>query len=467
MTKTYISILLVFIAVVFVVGILSARKTQNDEDWLVAGHSLGVITSLGTYFATIISSVTIISNVGYIYLNGLSGMWVLSGTFITSILAVSFYAVRLRQVGKVSLPDYLEERFGEVEGILGTILILVSSVFTLCVQIVAGISVLQTITRWETLVCTLLFGIVLILLTSYGGMISVAWTDTFCTLVMFISIWIMAGTLLADVGGLSNLKSALYTMNPIYIDWKGIGIPMILSWMFTWGVGNFGVPQFVTRFFAAKDEKTAKKSQILFLAVFLLFYIPLVIVGLSGIVMNPGIQVQDEVTFSLIGNFLNPIVGGLMLMAILASCISTADSILLLSSVTVTNDIYKKYINKTASSEQSLKVSKVTTWIICSLAMAASLLQNGAILWLQARMVTLMGAAMAPSVLIGTAWKKANKGGGIASFVGGLTVALIWYALDQPFNMMPMMPAFIAGTISMFAGSLAYQVRERSQGQNE
>lgn len=461
MTKIYIIILFIFITVVSMIGILSAKRTKSDEDWFVAGHSLGVITSLGTYFATIISSVTIISNVGYIYLNGLSGAWVLSGTFLTSILAVSFYAVRLRKVGKVSLPDYLEERFGKIEGILGTILILVASVFTLCVQITAGASVLETITDWGTLQCTMLFSILLVFLTSTGGMISVAWTDTLCTMVMFIGIWIMAGTMLTGVGGLNSLKSSLYSMDPVYMDWKGIGVPMILSWIFTWGIGNFGVPQFVTRFFVAKDDKTARRSQKLLLLLFLLFYIPLVIVGLAGIVMLPGIQVQDEVTFSLVESFLNPTVGGLVLVAILASCVSTADSILLLSSVTVTNDIYKKYINKITSSDQLLKVSKATTWIVCVFAMVASLLQSDAILWLQARMVTLMGAAMAPSVLIGIVWKKANKGGGLASFFVGLTVALIWYALAQPFNMMPMLPAFIAGMISMIVGSMIYRVWER------
>lgn len=454
MYKPYLTIVIIFFAIVITIGIVSSQNAKNDEDWLIARHSLEILPSIGTYFASIVSSVSIISYVGYCYFNGWGGIWVFSGTFLTSILAVLFYAVRLRKVGEVSLPDYLEARFCKAESILASVLILISSVFMLCAQVAAGTLVLKIITGWRTLPCIVILCVVLIVLTSTGGMVSVAWTDTFCALVMFLGVWIMAFVMLRKIGGFSNMQQALYNIDPDYMDPTSIGIPMILSWIFTWGVGNYGVPHFVTRFFAVKDERTAKRSQMWCLLLFLLFDIPLVLIGLAGIIAKPGIQVQDEVTGILIQNFLHPAAGGVIFAAILAGCISTADSILLLASTTVSNDIYKKIINKNASSRQILFVSRISTWIIGGLAIVTTFLNTDAILWMQARMVTIMGAAMAPSVMIGIAWKRANAAGGILSFALGLATAVVWYILDQPFGLMPMLPAFGVGVLFMIAGSL-------------
>lgn len=454
MHNTYIIAVILFFLVIISIGLISSRKAKSDEDWLIAGHSLGVIPSIGTYFASIISSVSIISYVGYCYFNGWGGIWVFSGTFLTSVLAIFFYAAKLRKVGKVSLPDYLEGRFCKTEAVMAASLILVSSIFMLCAQVAAGSIILKIVTGWENFACIVVLCLVLAILTSFGGMLSVAWTDTFCSLMMFFGVWVMAFVMLNKTGGFFNMQQALYEIDIEYIDPMNIGLPMALSWLFTWGVGNYGVPHFVTRFFSSKDEKTARKSQIWCILLFCLFDIPLLLIGLAGIVAAPGIQVQDEVTVELIQMFLSPVAGGFIFAAILASCISTADSILLLASTTVSNDIYRKIINKHASSRQVLHVSRSSTWVIGGLAAIAALLNTDAILWIQARMVTVMGAAIAPSVMVGIAWKRANVAGGVASFVAGLMTAVVWYMLKQPFGLMPMIPAFGIGMIFMIAGSL-------------
>lgn len=454
MHNTYLIVVILFFLIIISIGIISSQKAKNDEDWFIAGHSLGVIPSVGTYFASIISSVSIISYVGYCYINGWGGIWVFSGTFLTSILAFFFYAARLRKAGGISLPDYFESRFCRAESIMASVLILISSVFMLCAQVAAGTLVLQTVTGWEAELCIIILCIVLIILTSFGGMFSVAWTDTFCSLVMFLGVWIMAFVMLNKIGGFSNMQQALYDIDIDYVDPMSIGIPMALSWVFTWGVGNYGVPHFVTRFFSSKDERTAKRSQMWCLLLFCLFDIPLLLIGLTGIVAMPGIQEQDKVTVGLIQMFLSPATGGLIFAAILASCISTADSILLLASTTVSNDIYRKVINKNASSKQILYISKISTCVIGGLAVIATLLNTEAILWIQTRMVTIMGAAMAPSVMIGAAWSRANAIGGMVSFATGLVTAIIWYMLGQPFGLMPMIPAFGVGIFFIITGSL-------------
>lgn len=450
---TYIIILILFLVGIALIDLWSSKRTKNANDWMVAGHKLGLLPCIGTYFATIVSSVSILSYVGYFYLNGLGGAWIISGTFLTSILAYVFYAAKLREYGVTTLPDFLERRFGKLESILGACITLVASVFLLCAQLIAGTMLMKIMTGLNTALCTILFAFLLICLTFLGGMNSVAWTDTFCSGIMLLGVWILMIVMLMNTDDVSGAWNSIKEIDRNLVNPFGIGIPMALSWLFTWGFGNFGVPQFVARFFTAKDSQTAKKSQIWTLLLLAFFYFPLILVGIIGIVALPGLKEQDEVTIHLINVFLNPVTGGIIFSAILASCVSTADSILLLSATTLANDIYRKRINSNASSEKLVLISKVSTLSIGVLAVIVTLIQSDGILWIQARMVTLMGAAMAPSVLVGSAWKGANNTGGLSSFITGLLTAIIWYALNQPFNMMPMLPAFIVGMAAMFIGS--------------
>ena len=70
MYKPYLTIVIIFFAIVITIGIVSSQNAKNDEDWLIARHSLEILPSIGTYFASIVSSVSIISYVGYCYFNG-------------------------------------------------------------------------------------------------------------------------------------------------------------------------------------------------------------------------------------------------------------------------------------------------------------------------------------------------------------------------------------------------------------
>ena len=232
------------------------------------------------------------------------------------------------------------------------------------------------------------------------------------------------------------------------------GVWPVLSLVGTWAFGNFGVPHFVTRAYIAKDERTARLAQGWAGVALLVFNIPCGLIGLAGIILCPGIEAQDIVTLTLLGEFVPPVVGGITMAAVLAAAVSTADSVLLLAGTTATHDIYRRHINPNADPAKLLKMSRIVTLVIGILATVAALLISGSIMWVQAYCVTLLGSAMAAPVIIGLAWKRANAKGGLASSLCGVATAIIWYMLGQPFGVMPMLPAFGVGCIVMIAVSL-------------
>ena len=280
---------------------------------------------------------------------------------------------------------------------------------------------------------------------------AVAWSDTICAIVIIIGVWAEAISLLGEVGGFSSLTQKLYAINPHFLKPFSPKIPPLtaLSWIVTWGLGNFGAPQFITRFFAAKSPEHAQKSQAFTGVALMVFYLPLMLAGLCGIILVPNITKQDAVNPMLISTYLSPVVGGILLAAIMAACISTADSLLLLCGTTFTNDLYLKFINKKASDRQILKVSRIVTLVIGLLAVGGSFIIQDAMMWIQAKTVTMVSSATCVLVLVGLAWKGANAAGGAACMICGFLTACIWYYLGQPFGMMPLLPAVIVGFVAM------------------
>lgn len=122
----YMIVTVIFMVGLAVIGILISRGIKDTEDWMVASKSLGKLPMAGTYFATIISATSIMSYMGYYYLNGWSGWWNAAGTLLTSFLACMFFARRMRQSECNTLPELIEKRYSGKYSIVMSLLIVVS-----------------------------------------------------------------------------------------------------------------------------------------------------------------------------------------------------------------------------------------------------------------------------------------------------------------------------------------------------
>ena len=450
----YLIVVILFMVMLAVIGMIISKGIETSEDWMVAGKSLGVIPMAGTYFATIVSAASIVSYMGYYYLNGWSGWWNCCGTFVTSLLACLYFAKRLRRTGHNTLPEYIGARFGSKHAIVASFMTVICSMALLSAQVIGGVVVLQTFVDWSEALCCAVLLIVFLAFTAIGGMKAVAWTDTICSFVIIIGVWVMAVMFLGEVGGFTAMNTKIAEINPDFIKPFSAKIPPLtaLSWVMTWGLCNFGAPVFVARFFSAETPEVASRSQGLTGIGLLLFYVPLIIIGLCGMLLMPGIENQDKVFVSLVTQELHPIVGGVLFAAVVAAIISTADSLLLLAASTFSNDIYIKLKNNVSDKEQ-LKVSRIATIVIGIGSVVLIFFIDDAIQFVQAKAVTLMGAAMAMLTMVGVAWKRANAAGGAAAMICGLATACIWYALGQPYGIMAALPSIVVSFIALIVVS--------------
>ena len=129
-----------------IVGILISRGIKSSEDWMVAGKSLGKIPLAGTYFATIVSATSIVSYMGYYYLQGWPGWWNAAGTLGTSFLACVYFARRVRQTECNTMSEFLEKRYSRNYAILASILVVICCTALLANQVTGATIILQSFT---------------------------------------------------------------------------------------------------------------------------------------------------------------------------------------------------------------------------------------------------------------------------------------------------------------------------------
>lgn len=453
----YIIVLLLYLLALIVVGKIASRGVKNSDDWAVAGRSLGICSSAASYFTTVLSAVSFIGYMGYYYQFGWGGWWNWAGTLICTILFAGFFAARLRRFGGVTISDFLDRRFGRVHGALAAVLILFSTILFTMAQLVASASIIKVITGIPEYMSVIIVGVVFLAFTVTGGMKSVAWTSVLTSVLILFGAYALMFSILGKTGGFWALHEQVYAVDPSLLDpfaGGSIGVGLALSWCVTWGIGNFGLPQLITKFNSCKDEKTARYSQGVSGILFVLFYLPLMIIGLGMRILQPGILKTDTVASIAMVEMVGPVIGGIVLAAILGAAISTAASVLLQSGTTATRDLYQKFINPEADSKKVLMISKTTTLAVGIISIVLSLFNSSTVLMIQSNMVGVLGSMLAMTIILGFTWKRSNSQGGLAGMVVGIVTAILWYLLGQPFGWMPILPAIFTSTAANVAVSL-------------
>ncbi len=216
-TMIYFIIVVAFMLGLFIFGLYVSRTIKDPDDWVVANQSLGIIPLSGTYFATIVSATSIVSYLGYYYLEGWPGMWNFAGTLLTSFLAAIWVARKMRSFGFTTVPEYIYKRFGRAHSLLACFVILIGAITLMAAQIKASIAVMKPFVSWSDITISIIVLVIFVAFTALGGMKAVAWTDTICAYIIIIGVWAMAISYLMKLGGFGELMTGVQAINPDYV----------------------------------------------------------------------------------------------------------------------------------------------------------------------------------------------------------------------------------------------------------
>lgn len=460
-----------YLVFMLVIGWFFYSRTNNLSDYILGGRGLNKwVTSLSAQ-ASDMSGWLLLGLPGFAYVAGLNAMWIAIGLAVGTYFNWKFVARRLRDYTErssdsLTLPDYFESRFRDRSKILRIVSALFILIFFLIYTssgFVAGAKLFNTVFGLPYLWALSIGVFVIISYTFLGGFMAVSWTDFFQGSLMFIAIISvpllsieMHGGFTATIHSIKNTDPQLLNMFK-ELNGSTISIISVIS-LLAWGLGYFGQPHILARFMAIKSSDQIKGARKIAMVWVVISLFCSVIVGMIGIVFldTPLTGADTETVFMILVNTVfHPLIAGVMLSAILAAIMSTADSQLLVTSSAITEDFYKVLFRRDASDKELVWIGRSSVILVALIGFFIAMDPTSSVLGLVAYAWGGFGATFGPIILLSLFWKRMTRNGALAGIIiGGLTV-LIWKQLSGGlFEMYEIVPGFVLSTGAIIVTSL-------------
>lgn len=463
----------VYIILMLGIGITAYRRTQDLSDYILGGRTIGPWTTAISAGASDMSGWLLLGLPGAAYVSGLSAAWIAVGLGIGTWLNWLLVARRLRTYtfvvnNSLTIPEFLEQRFRDSSNMLRVIsalFILLFFLFYTASGLVAGGKLFETVFSLDYKIAVVVGTLAVVSYTLFGGFLAVAWTDLIQGLMMAAALVIVPIVAMSDMGGYGATMNTLAAKDPNLLKWfmdastgeslSFIGIVSSLAW----GLGYFGQPHILARFAAIKSEKEVPAARRIAVIWTIICLIAAMMIGLTGnVFLSNGLGDGETVFMVMVNAIFHPVVAGILLAAILAAVMSTADSQLLVCSSALTEDFYKSLFRKDASQQELVKVGRIAVIAIAVIACILALNPDSNVLGLVSYAWAGFGAAFGPVLLLALFWKRATALGAIAGIVVGGVTVVIWKQLGTDlwniFGLYEIVPGFVFGTIATILFSL-------------
>lgn len=449
-TVFFVSFALYTLAIVSV-GLYSARYARrSDEDYFLAGRTLGSWVAALSASASSESGWVTLGLVGLAFVSGVSAYWIIPGCLLGFLFNWFIVAGRLRdrsgELSALTLPDFFSFTFRERIPLLRTlsvIVILVAMLLYVAAQFAAAGKAFSASFDIPYGRGVLIGAGVVLLYTVLGGFRAVCWTDFLQALLMVGTLVVFPVYLLATQGGYGFITDQLAGVDESLLRFtrEKTGVALFGFLLGSGALGiNFGYPgqpHVLIRFMALKKRREAVLGGIISFVWGLCVYWGAVTVGLMARAMTAdgaawgqamlGSDEQAELGLVLSAMHLLPaVIGGLVLAAVLAAICSTADSQLVVAASAAANDLYARLF---ARSRQKAHMV-VNRLVVLVLGFGAVLLVIDEQVQVYKYVLTygwaILGAAFGPQVILILLWRRASFGGCLAGMLTGFAVAIIW-----------------------------------------
>ena len=434
----FYTVLVLYLGIMAFIGWYAGRKTNSIGDFFVLSGKAGVLVSGIAYFSTQFSMGTFLGTPGTIYGVGYAGMAIsVPGAVFCMILPALLIGRKLitlgHKYGFLTMADYLTDRYHskKMSGVLG-VMMLFFLVPMMGAQIIGAGVIVHVFTGLPEWVGVVGMGIIVILYCMTGGMKGAMMTDVIQGSLMIATAVVTFIVSVVMGGGFSNINHTLQSMNEAYLTFPGANGYMpwtyYVSNIVLWSFFTMGQPHLFTKFFAMKDHKTMFKAILLGTAGMFFSATLIEWAGVNGIASIQNIEKADQIIPMILQRGLNPFLASIFIAGIVAAGMSTIDGILVTTTGAVTRDIYQKIINKNATDETVMKLSKVVTVIIGIIVICFGVFQPGSIFEINLFAFSGMAIFVVP-ILFGIYWKKATAKGAVAAVIAGI-ISLLLFTLN-------------------------------------
>jgi sodium/proline symporter len=457
----------VYMVGMLLIGYYAYKRTSDLSDYMLGGRTLGPAVTALSAGASDMSGWLMMGLPGAMFSQGLSASWIVIGLTLGAYANWLYVAPRLRTYteianNSITIPEFLENRFADTSKMLRLVsglVIMIFFTFYVSSGLVSGAVLFQNSFGFTYHTGLWIVAGVVVAYTLFGGFLAVSWTDFVQGLIMVIALIMVPVVTIYHTGGLGESFTVIHNINPAFMDlFKGTSLLGIIS-LFAWGLGYFGQPHIIVRFMAISSVKEIKKARRIGMGWMIFSVVGAMFTGFIGIAYfsKHGIKLDDpETIFIQLGTILfHPLITGFLLAAILAAIMSTISSQLLVTSSSLTEDVYKTFFRRSATDKELVMIGRLSVLLVAIIASLLAFNKNNTILGLVGYAWAGFGASFGPVILLSLYWKRMNKWGALAGMVAGAVTVIIWTrfpALSK--ELYEMVPGFIVSLAAIVIVSL-------------
>lgn len=437
---------LVVVYFLFLLGVslyINKKNIKTYDDYNVAGRSVSLFPLILTFVGTAVGGSILLGYMENGFLFGMGQQWLNFGILIAGVFILGFFLKRIRALGEkynmVTIADFTILRFGEGARIPTIISILVAYSAITGMQFVAIATILNLTIGLSISTGILISWMLLTLKTYIGGMKSVIWQDAVHGTIQTIGIFVLFVVVLIASGGLKGVSNQAALMDQSeFLSILGIAPSEVFVYILTIGAYQFVRQDLWQRFWAAGSAKIARTGywiSIVLAFVTGFFVVAIGVMGRFG--LNLG-EIDPSLSYyAIIGDVFSFPMIIVMIIALLATIISTADSFFMAGASTIVNDVIKPRLKETPNLDKRLlKYSRLSVIIVSIFSLLLALYIPELVnLWVTGTAMLVSGL-LAP-VIAGLFWKKATRLGGTVAMWVGLILAVVWQILGHPFGWHP------------------------------
>ncbi|HNW90593.1 MAG TPA: sodium/proline symporter [Bacteroidales bacterium] len=466
-------VFILYLLILVGITIYTANKSKNTSEYVLGGKKIPGIALALSERSTGESAWLILGLTGEAFAIGLQSIWVAIGCVTGIIFIWTFMSNRLRleaeKTGALTVSGILYKRFPGTEKTIGLIsasIVVFFFLFYVEAQFYGSGKVLEQTIGIPGFWGVIIGSLIVVLYTMIGGFITVVYTDVFQAILMIITLIILPIILIFIIAsGNVDVSKALIEAGNGYNSVTGgkTGIPallLILSGL-SWMLGYTGQPQLLTRMMAIKNKKDIRNAKGVAIAWTLIAYAGALAIGIFGFVLMKNHYFEGSATALagdaekilpvLINTFVGPVIAGLMLSGAISAMMSTASSEIIVSSSSITEDIYGNLARKKQSGKKLLTLNRLVTLGVGLFAFVLAMTVKDSVYGLVSYAWSGIGSSYGPALLLILFWKRISRAGVIASLISGTLGTILW-------KMFLLGPTGISERLSSFVFALLMSV---------
>lgn len=445
-----------YTSLIVFVGIYAGRLAKgSDEDYLLAGRSLGPWVAGISASASSESGWVTMGLVGQAFTEGVVTIWILVGCLGGYVFNWFVMAKPLRKLsvetGSLTIPDLLAAKHPEMEKPIRWVgMLVIATMMTgyVAAQFGAAGKAFSAVFGMDYVTGVAIGALIVVLYTFAGGFRAVAWTDLLQGILMAIALVVLPWVVIAEIGGVGAMFSSLSSQGNSLVQLTGgnigrVAIGVVIGSLGI-GLGYPGQPHVIIRFMAMREEREINQARIISLGWGILVFSGAILLGLATRALFQELP-DAETALPLVAVTMLPgVIAGMMLAAILAAICSTADSQLLVAASAVAHDIMFKVFGKEMSQKQRVLLDRISVVVLGLVALAFAAGEVRVVFDFVLYAWSGLGAGFAPALILTLFWKKTTGKGVVAGMLTGLIVTVFW-------RNTPMLKAIIYELVPAFA----------------